>query len=89
MNVFQGNWAGAWENVKNIGITIMKTINSTMKALWGDLWTNIVGGMASAYDWIVGKFDALVSVVTSAVSKLKSLWDSATSFGSSSSSKTS
>lgn len=86
------NWVGAWFDrlaawlwewvlrmFKNIGLIYQANIWA-LKAAWDWLWNWMTAMMWSAYDWIVGKFNALTGFITGVVDKLRSLWQSAQSF---------
>lgn len=62
-NVFTGNWEGAWENIKNIFISIWDIIKSTFFTVI-DIIKNIVIGIGQTVGNIIaGVFKAVVNAV--------------------------
>lgn len=67
-NVFTGNWAGAWENIKRVGIAALDIIKNAVLAAWNALpipdatkqkiisvLTSIKDGAVAAFEWIKDK----------------------------------
>lgn len=66
-NVFTGNWEGAWENIKNIFISIWDIIKSTFFTVI-DIIKNIVIGIGQTVGNIIaGVFKAVVNAVLSTI----------------------
>lgn len=62
-NVFTGNWKGAWENIKNIFISIWNIIKSTFFTVI-DIIKNVVVGIGQTVGNIIaGVFKAVVNAV--------------------------
>lgn len=77
LDVFEGDWEGAWEKIKKFGESVVKTIDKIMTSAFGDMWTNIKNWFMEGYNWIVDKVNALVDKIKKAVQALKDAWNSA------------
>ena len=77
VDIFQGDWEGAWEKIKKFGESIAKTIDKVMTSAFGDMWQKIKDGILEAYDRVVEKIGKLVDRIEWAVQKLKNAWNSA------------
>ena len=62
-NVFTGNWKGAWENIKNIFISIWNIIKSTFFTVINIIKNIVVGIGQTVGNIIAGVFKAVVNAV--------------------------
>ena len=62
-NVFTGNWKGAWENIKNIFISIWNIIKSTFFTVINVIKNVVVGIGQTVGNIIAGVFKAVVNAV--------------------------
>lgn len=62
-NVFTGNWKGAWENIKNIFISIWDIIKSTFFTVINIIKNVVVGIGQTVGNIIAGVFKAVVNAV--------------------------
>ena len=62
-NVFTGNWKGAWENIKNIFISIWNIIKSTFFTVINIIKNVVVGIGQTVGNIIAGVFKAVVNAV--------------------------
>lgn len=65
-SVFSGDWEGAWEAIKEIGVGIWNTISSLWEGFWDGIFSifdgiidNIKDGFQSFVDWLADKFSWL------------------------------
>lgn len=65
-SVFSGDWEGAWEAIKEIGVGIWNTISSLWEGFWDGLFSifdgiidSIKSGFQSFVDWLADKFTGL------------------------------
>ena len=77
-SVFSGDWEGAWEAIKEIGVGIWNTISSLWEGFWDGIFSifdgiidNIKDGFQSFVDWLADKF----SWVTDGLNKIKDAWN--------------
>lgn len=77
-SVFSGDWEGAWEAIKEIGVGIWNTISSLWEGFWDGLFSifdsvidNIKNGFQSFVDWLADKF----SWITDGLNKIKDAWN--------------
>ena len=73
INVFTGNWQGAWDNIKNIVVgvwdTIVSTLTNVMFSVLGVI-TNLMGDIIEVF---TTKWDGVKQIFTNAVTKLKEI----------------
>lgn len=69
-NVFTGNWKGAWENIKNIFITIFDTIKSYFFMIFNIIKNTVVGIGATVGNIIAGVFKTVVNGVMGAIESI-------------------
>ena len=62
-NIFTGNWKGAWENIKNIFISIWNIIKSTFFTVINIIKNVVVGIGQTVGNIIAGVFKAVVNAV--------------------------
>ena len=77
-SVLSGDWEGAWEAIKEIGVGIWNTISSLWEGFWDGIFSifdgiidNIKDGFQSFVDWLADKF----SWVTDGLNKIKDAWN--------------
>jgi len=73
INVFTGNWQGAWDNIKNIVVgvwdTIVSTLTNVMFSVLGVI-TNLMGDIIEVF---TTKWDGVKQIFSNAVTKLKEI----------------
>ena len=62
-NVFTGNWKGAWENIKNIFVTIWNQIKNTFVTIFSLIKNMVVTVAQTTGTIIAGVFKAVVNAV--------------------------
>ena len=73
VNVFTGNWSGAWEQIKSVFSTVWNWI----KNLAGKVWDGIVSVFETSLSWITSTWN---SVWTAVKNFITPIWNSIKSF---------
>lgn len=69
-NVFAGNWKGAWENIKNIFISIFDIIKNYFFTVFGIIKNTVVGIAGTVGNIIAGVFKTVVNGVMGAIESI-------------------
>lgn len=69
-NVFTGNWKGAWENIKNIFISIFDIIKNYFFTVFGIIKNTVVGIAGTVGNIIAGVFKTVVNGVMGAIESI-------------------
>lgn len=72
-----------WDQINTMivyALWVIKAWAEAIKTVWKWLWDWIKLITTSAYDWVVSKFNALTSFISSVVSKIKSAYNSVKNF---------
>lgn len=81
-SLFAGDWAGLWENVKQLGSdvwngilniisTILTAIWNVLSSIWSTIWSFLSGILTNIWDGITSTFTNILSSITTTIGNIK------------------